>query len=208
VAGGHALIRAGLRALLENLRGVQVVAEASDGLEALSLIRQHQPNLALIESAMPGLDGFEVTARVSREYPEVRVMILSRDADEKCLRRALSCGARGYLVMTASPIELELAVESIANGETHLSPSVFRAQADPLRDRAVDAIFESLTPRRREVLTLIAEGNSTKNIARLLNISVKTVETHRRLLMERLDIYNLAGLVRYAIEAGLVELDD
>jgi RNA polymerase sigma factor (sigma-70 family) len=208
VADDHALIRSGIRALLEKLPELQVVAEASDGAEALRLIRQYQPDVALLESAMSKLNGFEVTASVSKECPEVRVIILSEHAGEEYVRHALSCGAAGYLVMTASAAELEFAIKTVANGKTHVSPSATKTVMDSVRNRAFNEAFERLTPRQREVLKLMAEGNSTKQIAVLLKISIKTVETHRMLLMERLDIHDIARLVRYAIKGGLIQLED
>jgi RNA polymerase sigma factor (sigma-70 family) len=208
VADDHALIRRGIRALLEKLPELQIVAEASNGPEALRLIKHHQPDVALVGRSMSKLNGLEVTARVSKECPGVHVIILSEDADEESVRQARSCGAAGYLVITASAAELELAVKTVANGKTHISPSTTRALTDSIGSRAFSEIFERLTPRQREVLKLMAEGNSTKEIAELLKISAKTVETHRMLLMERLDIHDIAGLVRYAIKAGLIRLED
>jgi DNA-binding NarL/FixJ family response regulator len=208
LADDHALIRSGIRALLEKLSGLQIVAEARNGPEALRLIKQHQPDVALIESAMSRLNGFEVTARVSQECPDVHVIIVSERADEKYLKRAFSCGAAGYLAKTASAAELELAVMSVANGETHVSAPATKALDDFARRRAVSERFQPLTPRQREVLTLMAEGHTTKQIAQLLNISFKTVETHRLLLTNRLNIHDIAGLVRYAIKAGLIRLMD
>jgi DNA-binding NarL/FixJ family response regulator len=208
VADDHALIRGGLRALLERLPELQIVAEASDGPEALRLIRKHQPDVALIESAMSKLNGFEVTARVWKECPKVHVIILSTQTDEQCLMQALGCGAAGYLAMTASAAELELAIKTVANGKTHVSYSAPKPLVDFVRWRAVNETFERLTPRQREVLKLIAEGKSTNQIALVLKISVKTVEAHRMLLTDRLDIHDTAGLVRYAIKAGLIRLED
>ncbi|MCU1267856.1 MAG: DNA-binding response regulator [Acidobacteria bacterium] len=206
VAGHYAIIRSGIRSVLEKLPDLQIVAEADDGAEALELIRQHQPAVALIENAMSRLNGFEVTARISRESPDVRVIILSQHADGECLREALCCGAAGYLTMNASASELELAIRTVANGKTHISFSA----TEPLMNfvRPTNEAFEPLTPRQREVLQLTAEGISTKQIALRLNISVKTVETHRRLLMKRLGIHHTPGLVHYAIKVGLIRLED
>jgi DNA-binding NarL/FixJ family response regulator len=206
VAGGHALVRNGIRSLLEKLPELTIVAEAGDGAEALRLIRQHQPDVALIENAMSTLNGFEVTTRALKEAPEVHVIILSTDADHECLDLALGCGAAGYLTMNASASELELAIRNVANGKTHISSAVTEPLMDSLR--FIKEAFARLTPRQREVLQLTAEGNSTKQIALRLNISVKTVETHRMLLMERLDIHHTPGLVHYAIKVGLIRLED
>ena len=206
LADHHALIRGGIRALLEKLPELEILAEASDGPEALRLIRQHRPDVALIESAMSGLSGFEVTALVKKECPGVHVLVLSTYADEECLRQALDCGADGYLTMTASAAELELAIKTVANGQTYISSSATKLLEDFVRGS--HETLKGLTPRQREVLKLIAEGKSTKEIALALNISVKTVETHRMLLTDRLDIHHTAGLVRYAIKAGLIRLED
>ncbi|HLR06958.1 MAG TPA: response regulator transcription factor [Pyrinomonadaceae bacterium] len=206
LADHHALIRGGIRALLEKLPELEILAEASDGPEALRLIRQHRPDVALIESAMSGLSGFEVTALVKKECPGVHVLVLSTYADEECLRQALDCGADGYLTMTASAAELELAIKTVANGQTYISSSATKLLEDFIRGS--HETLKGLTPRQREVLKLIAEGKSTKEIALALNISVKTVETHRMLLTDRLDIHHTAGLVRYAIKAGLIRLED
>ena len=206
LADHHVLIRGGIRALLEKLPELKILAEASDGPEALRLIRQHRPDVALIESAMSGLSGFEVTALVKKECPGVHVIVLSTYADEECLRQALDCGADGYLTMTASAAELELAIKTVANGQTYISSSATKLLEDFIRGS--HETLKGLTPRQREVLKLIAEGKSTKEIALALNISVKTVETHRMLLTDRLDIHHTAGLVRYAIKAGLIRLED
>ena len=207
VGADHALIRGGIRALLEKIPELQIVAEASDGPEALRLIEQHQPDVALIESTISKLNGFEVTARVSKEWPKVHVIVLSTYANEECLRQTMDCGAAGYLTMTASAAELKLAIETVANGKTHISSSTMDLPVDFVQCRAGNRTSKGLTPRQREVLQLIAEGNSTKRIALHLKISVKTVETHRMLLTDRLDIHDTAGLVRYAIKVGLIRLE-
>ena len=208
LADNHALIRGGIRALLEKVPELQIVAEASDGPEALRLIEQHQPDVALIESTISKLNGFEVTARVSKECPGVHVIVLSTQVNEECLRRMMDCGAAGYLTMTASAAELKLAIETVANGKTHISSSATDLLVDFVRCGPGNGPSKGLTPRQREVLQLIVEGYSTKRIAMLLKISVKTVETHRALLTDRLDIHDTAGLVRYAIKTGLIRLED
>ena len=206
LADHQALIRGGIRAILERLPELEIVAEASDGPEALRLITQHRPDVALIESAMSGLNVFDVTALLRKECPGVHVIILSTYADEECLRQVLDCGADGYLTLTASAAELELAIKTAANGQTYISSSATRLLEGFVRGS--HETLKGLTPRQREVLKLIAEGRSTKQIALALKISVKTVETHRMLLTERLDIHHTAGLVRYAIKAGLIRLED
>lgn len=209
LAEDHALVRAGFRALLEHVPGVRVVAEAGDGRQALRLIEQHRPDIVLMDVAMPGLNGLEAAARVAEGLPHVRVIILSMHANEEYVLQALRAGAAGYVLKDADSAELELAVMAVARGETYLSPAVSKQViADYLRRIGEEASpFEQLTPRQREVLQLIAEGHTTKEIAQVLGIHVKTVETHRARLMERLDIHDIAGLVRYAIRVGVVSPD-
>ena len=210
LADDHTLIRAGIRALVEKLPDVSVVAEAKDGREALRLVREQKPKLVLMDIAMPGLNGLEATARISKEFPDVRVIVLSMYANEEYVREAIGAGAAGYLLKRGAAAELENAIKAVARGEKYFSPLVStRIKKDREGRFSVDrALIEQLTPRQREILQLIAERHGTKEIASILNISVKTVETHRAQLMERLDIYDVPGLVRFAIRAGLVSLDD
>lgn len=216
LADDHELVRAGVRALLQKLEGVQVVAEAGDGQEALRLIKKHHPDIALLDIAMPGLNGLDVAARVVKEEPEVRVILLSMHVSEEYVWQALRTGAAGYLLKDSRISELELALTAVSSGETYLSPRVSRHVAEYMRRVGGDTAkegpnlrpYEQLTPRQREILQLIAEGRSTKEIAHLLSLSVKTVETHRSQLMERLDIHDIAGLVRYALRTGLVEREE
>ncbi len=205
LAEDHTLVRAGIRALLQNIEGVEVVAEAGDGREALRLTQQQHPDIVFMDIAMAGLNGLDATARLVREFPDVRVIMLSMHANEEYVLQALRAGAVGYLLKDAGTAELELAVRSVGRGETYLSPAVSKhVVADYVRRVGGETnTLERLTPRQREVLQLIAEGHTTHNIAKTLRISVKTVETHRAQLMERLDIHDIAGLVRYAIRVGL-----
>jgi DNA-binding NarL/FixJ family response regulator len=209
LADDHRLVRAGLRALLQSLAGVQVVAEAGNGYEALQLAEQHQPDIVIMDIGMEGLNGLEAAARLAKFTPAPRVIILSMHANEEYVRRSLQAGAAGYLLKGAEPAELEFALQAVMRGETYLTPAVSKqvvqeylqggaVKSDPLQD---------LTPRQREVLQLIAEGHSTKEIAYKLSLSIKTVETHRGELMNRLNIHDVAGLVRYAIRTGLVTPD-
>jgi DNA-binding NarL/FixJ family response regulator len=214
LADDHALVRAGIRSLLQNIGEVEVVAEADDGREALKLIASLQPDIVLMDIAMPNLNGLEAATRVTKEFPNVRVIILSMHANEEYVLQSLRAGAAGYLLKGARAAELELAVASVARGETYLSPAaskhvivdyVQRSAGDALSSQDERSPVERLTPRQREILQLIAEGHSTKEIAHTLNISVKTAETHRTQIMERLGIHDIAGLVRYAIRAGLID---
>jgi DNA-binding NarL/FixJ family response regulator len=207
LADDHTLVRAGIRALLQGLPDVEVVGEAGDGHTALRLIGELRPDIALVDISMPGLNGIEVATRATKAWPRTRIIMLSIHADDQYARRALAAGAVGYLLKNAERSELDLAVRSVAGGTAWLSPAVSKlVLAAYARGHAVpDDTLESLTPRQREVLQLIAEGNSTKAIARKLAVSAKTVETHRAQLMDRLDIHDIAGLVRYAIRTGIVQ---
>jgi DNA-binding NarL/FixJ family response regulator len=209
LADDHALVRAGFCALLRNLPGVEVVAEAADGREALALVKAHLPDLVLMDITMAGLNGLEAAARITKEHPHVRVLMLSAHANEEYVRQALRAGATGYLLKDAAISELELAVQAVARGETYLSPTISKQViADYIRRVGGESNpLELLTPRQREILQLIGEGHSTKEIARILHVSPKTVETHRTQLMERLDIHDIAGLVRYAIRAGVLNVN-
>ena len=185
---------------------MEVVGEAGDGREALCLIEQLQPDVALLDITMPGLNGFEVLDYVTRYFPGVRVIILSVHQSREYATQALKAGAAGYLPKAAASNELKEAIDTVTRGEiyvsTEVAPDGIPASADTEQSR-----LEKLTPRQREILTLIAQGNATKDIARSLKISVKTVESHRSKLMERLGIHDVAGLVRYAIRVGLVKIE-
>ena len=209
LADDHALVRSGLHALLDMLPDVRVVGEASTGRDALREIAAHAPDVVLMDVTMPDMNGLSATERVVREHPHVAVLIVSMHADPEFVSRALRAGARGYLLKDASRGELELAVRSVARGDTYLSPSAARMVVTEYvaRPGAADAAFERLSPRQREVLQLIAEGLTTKEVAARLGVSVKTAETHRALLMKRLEIHDVAGLVRYAIRLGVATPD-
>jgi DNA-binding NarL/FixJ family response regulator len=206
LADDHTLVRAGIRSLLESIDGVEVVAESGDGREALELICKHRPDVALLDIAMPGLSGLEVAKRVAQECPKTRVVILSMHADASHVREALRSGVAGYLLKGAAVAELPLALKSVMRGESYLTPKISQQVVEGyLRDSEEQpGPLNGLTTRQREILQLIAEGRSTREIAEVLDISVKTVETHRLRLMERLDIHDVPGLVRFAIRAGLV----
>ena len=206
LADDHALVRAGLRKLLESVPDLQVVGEVGDGLALLALVAQLQPDLVLMDIAMPGLNGLEATARVMKEWPQTRVLILSMHQNEEYVRQALRHGAAGYLLKDAAPLELDQALAVVLRGETYLSPAVSKGVLNDYvqRLRSDEAPAAQLTPRQREVLQLVAQGLSTKEIARRLELSVKTVETHRSQMMKQLDIHEVAGLVRYAMRVGLI----
>jgi DNA-binding NarL/FixJ family response regulator len=206
----YALIRAGFRALLEKEELVEVVEEAGDGRQALDLIEKLRPDVVLLDLTMPGLSGFEVLKITSEKFPDVHVIVLTVHDEEEYAFQALRAGAAGYLPKSAASAELRLAIEHVMGGKKYLSPAVEQKAAFELGRNTPEGpvSLSELTTRQREVLTLVAEGYSTKNIARALNISVKTVETHRAQLMDRLDIHDIASLVRYAIKRGLVSIEE
>jgi DNA-binding NarL/FixJ family response regulator len=204
----HTLVRAGVRSLLKGLGGIEVVAEAGDGREALRLVEEHRPDVVLMDIVMPELNGLDATARVAARFPGVRVLILSMNASEEYVLQALKAGAAGYLLKDNTPAELEQAVRTVAAGGNYLTAAVSRHVIAGYLQRAGGAgPLDRLTPRQREVLQLIAEGNTTKEIAKKLGIGVKTAEAHRTQLMGALDIHDVAGLVRYAIRTGLISPD-
>ena len=209
LADDHALVRAGIRALLEKLPGIEVVGEAGTGREALELVRSELPNIVLMDIAMTELGGLEALPRITKDFPSVKVIILSAHASEEYVIRALREGASGYMLKDSATAELELAINSVIQGKIYLSPSISRTVIDDYLQRVGGAIsaLEQLTSRQREILQSIAEGKNVKEIAADLDISIKTVESHRLQLMDRLNIHDVPGLVRYAIRNGLVSAE-
>lgn len=212
----HALFRAGIRKLLVDIAGVKVVAEASTGREALRLTKTVRPDVVLMDITMPDLSGLEATAYIVQEHPQTRVLMLSMHDNEQYVTQALRAGASGYLLKEAAPTELEEAVKAVARGDTYLSQAVAkhviadyrrhgRGKAGK-REEETSSVT-SLTHRQREILQLIAEGYTTKEIATRLHLSANTVETHRRQVMKRLAVRSLAGLIRSAIRLGVVSPD-
>ena len=209
LADDHALVRSGIRLVLQTLDGVQVVADTQDGRSALDLIDKLQPDVAVLDISMPDMNGIETATLIRSRFPQTRVVILSMHAGEEYVSQALRAGASGYVLKDAAPTELEFALRAVVRGETYLSPRISGAVVErSLRSANVaTGPLEALTPRQREILRLIAEGHSTKQMAAELGVSVKTVETHRALLMQRLGIHELAGLVRFAVRVGVVSGD-
>jgi DNA-binding NarL/FixJ family response regulator len=209
LADDHKLFRAGIRALLSTIEEVEVVGEAADGREALRAIAAQRPDVVLMDIMMPNLNGLDAAARIGRAFPRTRVVILSMNADEDSVLKALRAGAAGYLVKTADPAELELAIRAVARGDRFLSSvvSTHVVAACVGRVDKEQTSLDRLTSRQREVLQLIAEGHRTKEIAARLNITGKTAEAYRGELMRTLEIHDIASLTRYAIRAGLVSPD-
>jgi DNA-binding NarL/FixJ family response regulator len=206
LADDHALVRAGIRSLLEKMPGVEVVGEARSGREALQLVGSELPNLVLLDIEMPDLGGLETLPRIIKTFPGTKVAILSAHSTEEYVSRALRSGASGYMLKDAATVELELLINSVVQDTTYLSPLISRIVINSYMERVGDELspLEQLTSRQREILQMIAEGKNTKEIASTLEVSVKTVEAHRLQLMARLDIHDVPGLVRYAIRSGLV----
>ena len=207
LADDHGLVRDGIRSLVEDIAGCEVCGDAGDGHEALRLVERCRPHVLLLDIGLPGLNGLEVASRVAKKHPETRIVMLSMHADEGYVRGALQSGAVGYLLKDSSATELELAIRAVVAGGKYLSPGItehviggYLGGGDPPQGPV-------LTPRQRETLQMIAEGHSVKEIAHLLGVSVKTIESHRSQVMARLGIHDVAGLVRYAIRAGLVSSD-
>lgn len=209
LADDHTLVRAGIRALLASIPGVEVVAEAGDGLEALDLIRSSRPDIAIVDITMPGLNGLEIIDRVVKDHLPTRVVVLSMHAKESYVADALQAGACGYLQKSAAVAELPAALECVARGDVYLSAGISHAVVTALRGgpRPADPLA-GLSPRQREILKLIGEGLTAKEIGFRLEISSKTVDTHRAQIMERLGIHTIQGLVKFAIRAGLVSDED
>ena len=207
LADDHTLVRAGIRALLEKLPGVEVVGEAGDGREVLKLVKLHQPDVVLMDISMPGLNGLEAAVRMAKEFPDVRVIILSMHPNEEYVWRALKAGAAGYLLKKAATAELATALQHVALGEFYLSQEISTRLP---KNFALDGIahrkspLEELTGRQREILQLIAEGQNTKGIAEILKVSPKTIEYHRMKLMDCLNVHDVPGLVRFALRGGLI----
>lgn len=207
IADDHALVRAGIRALVEKIEGIVVVGEAGKGSEAMKMIRELKPGLMLLDITMPDGSGFDVLDFVTKRSPDMKVIVLTvHEAGEYAIR-ALREGAAGFLPKSAASTELEQAIQTVMKGEVYISPETSRKTLLEYGKGTKKDLLASLSPRQREVLRLIAEGRTTKQIAQVLDISVKTVETHRAQLMERLGIYDVAGLVRYAIIVGVIDVE-
>jgi DNA-binding NarL/FixJ family response regulator len=209
IVDDHALVRGGIRALVEKIEGMKVIGEAGTGSEALELVDQLKPDLMLLDITMPEKGGFEVLDHVTKKYPEIKVIVLTVHEAAEYAIRALRERAAGFLPKSAAPTELEQAIQTVVRGEVYISPETSqKALLEYGKGTTTKKdLLATLSPRQREVLRLIAEGRTTKQIAQVLEISVKTVETHRAQLMERLGIHDVAGLVRYAILVGLIDVE-
>ena len=204
----HALVRAGIRALVGMIEGVEVVGEAGDGNEALRVTEELLPDVVLLDVTMPGLNGFTALQEITSRFPAIHVIMLTMHESREYAIQALRGGAAGFIPKSAASAELKEAIEAVMRGKTYVStetPQDILATTDKTAQEK--ELLKRLTPRQREILTLIAEGQTTKTIAQALKISTKTVESHRSQLTERLDIHDVAGLVRFAIRTGLVKME-
>jgi DNA-binding NarL/FixJ family response regulator len=212
LAEDHTLVRKGLRALLDDEMGIDVVGEAQDGREAVEMAEQLRPDIVLMDITMPALNGLEATRQIKAQSPDARVLVLTRHANEEYIYQVLRAGASGYVVKQAAPAELVMAIQAVYRGDTFLSPTVSGKVVEEYIRRAEAIVssedsYDRLTPREREVLQLIAEGRTSPEIAEMLHISVKTVGHHRTNLMNKLDIHSTAELTQYAIRKGVITLD-
>ena len=208
IAEDHTIVRKGLCSILKNEKDIDVIGEAENGKEAIKKVEELTPDVVVMDISMPLLNGLEATRQIKKRFPEVKVLILTVHSNEEYILEILKAGASGYLVKKAAPEELVAAIHAVSRGNSFLSPSVSKSVIKKfLQVAGAEAGLEKsslLTEREREVLQLIAEGYSTRKIAELLFISVKTVEAHRSHIMEKLDLHNIADLTRYAIRTGII----
>jgi len=209
LADDHTLLRNGIRALLEDEQDIIVVGEAEDGREAVRLVNQLKPNVVLMDIAMPLLNGLEATRQIKREHPEVKILVLTMYDHEEYFREMLEVGASGYIIKRAAAHELVSAIRAVYRGEAVLSPAITRLLLEDYLNHDIhkaDDDSNVLSSREREVLQLIAEGKTSREIAELLNLSVKTVQSHRTSLMQKLNLHDRGDLIKYAIQRKIIEL--
>ncbi|MCL4401739.1 MAG: response regulator transcription factor [Acidobacteria bacterium] len=208
IADDHPFMRTGLRHVLEEHSMFQIVGEASDGREAVKLAEQQRPDVAILDIGMPNLNGIEAARQISATLPNTVIVVLSMHSDESYVLRALKAGARAYLLKQSAEADLVAAIRAVMQGKTYFSPAVSQMLLDDyirqMRDRDVEDSYELLTAREREILQLVAEGKSNKDIANLLNLSVYTVETHRSNMMEKLNLHTVPELILYAVRKGVI----
>ncbi len=205
----HTILRKGIKALLDEEQEIEVIGEAEDGLAAMKSFEKDQPDIVLLDISLPYLNGLEVTRKISKQYPEIKVIILTMHNSEEYVFELLSAGAKGYIIKQAAPNELISGIKEVSRGFIFLSPGISRKVTDRINKKGSlnkeEKDRSQLSGRETEVLQLIAEGHSPRDIARLLFISIKTVENHRYNIMQKLDIHNIAGLTKYAIEKRIIQ---
>jgi DNA-binding NarL/FixJ family response regulator len=208
LADDHTVMRAGLKLLLERLPEFQVVGEAGDGRQAVAMAEQLAPDVVVLDIAMPNLNGIEAARQISEKLPRTAVVILSMHSDEGYVLRALKSGARAYLLKDSAEADLITAIKAVSDGKAFFSPAISRMLVDDymrqMRERGVEDSYELLTPREREILQLLAEGKSNKDVAALLNLSLYTVETHRSNILEKLNLHSVPELILYAVRKGVI----
>ena len=210
IADDHTILRQGIKALLDNQAEIEVIGEAKDGREALTLIERLLPDVILMDIAMPGLNGLEATRRIKKKFPKIKVLVLTMYTNEEYVFQILNAGANGYLVKETAFQDLISAIRAVYRDEAFMSPSISKKVINRYTQRVRETnntTGDILTTREREILQLIAEGSSSKKIAEALFISPKTVETHRTHIMDKLNIHNRTDLVKYAIRTGIVDID-
>ena len=212
LAEDHTIVRKGLRALLDRDIGIKIVGEAEDGREAVRKVEKLQPDVVVMDIAMPGLNGLEATRQIKKRFPGIKIIILTVHSNEEYVLQTLRAGASGYLVKKAAPADLIEAIHSVYKGNSFLSPSISKTvideyirQAETKSER--DIIYEKLTNREREVFQLIIEGHKNREIANLLHVSIKTVETHKAHIMDKLNVSGTSELIRYCYDKGLIIID-
>lgn len=207
LADDHAMMREGLRAILEGELGFTVIAQAGNGRETVQLVKTHAPDLVIMDISMPDLNGIEATRQIMQEMPETKVIALSMHADKRFVGEMLGAGASGYLLKQSAMDELQQAIQTVLSGKTYISPDIAGVVVQEYLEMKRGSDREELTAKEREVLQLIAEGLSTKEIAQKLSVSVPTIETHRQHIMAKLRLHTVAELTKYAIRTGLTSLE-
>lgn len=211
LAEDHTIVRKGIRSLLDDEADIQVVGEADNGREAIAKVEELQPDIVLMDHTMPILNGLEATRQIVKRFPRVRVLILTMHTNEEYIFEFLQAGASGYLVKQTAPTELVTAIHAVYQGDSFLSPSISKTVISGFvrQSEAIgkDDGYDTLTDREHEILQLLTEGYSTKEVAEQLHISVKTVATHKVHIMEKLNIHSMTELVKYAIRKGVISLD-
>jgi len=208
IADDHRVLRAGLRLLLERQTGFEVVADAADGRQTVDLVKAHLPDIVLLDIAMPHLNGIEAARLISASRPEVGIIILSMHADESYLLRALKSGAKGYLLKDAGEDDVIDAVRAVSEGKAFFSPAISKLLVEDyvrqLQHQGLEDVYDLLTPREREIMQLLAEGKSSKDIAALLFLSPHTVDTHRKTILQKLNVHSVPELMLYAMRKGII----
>jgi two-component system response regulator NreC len=210
IADDHGIVRTGLRLLFEKMPGIEVAGEATDGRQAVAMAKQLRPDVVIMDVGMPMLNGLEATAQIVKDNPLANVIMLSMHADESYVLKALDAGAKGYLLKDKADDDIEQAVRAVREGKPYFSPAITQTLLEDyvqvMRERSIRDSYELLTEREREVLQLLAEGNSNKEAAALLSLSPYTVETHRTNLMQKLGLHNTAEIVLYAVRKGIIKM--